>query len=216
MTNPKTKLALPPPMRANMPAACVDARTEPIPAIVTDHPRQWLVQAKLDGWRCLTLWSGSFGLGFRKREGAGLDGCGERLAVGNELRKSVWELLMEPTAGFQSALLDGEWLGVNAANQRRDAPERLVFFDLLWLNGRDLRGRPAEERFSLLSERLPHEWLVPRPATDENPDDFARRMRRDRSGDVEGLVFKRRDSPYLVRDQGECPKNTDWIKYKWR
>ena len=63
------------------------------------------------------------------------------------------------------AVLDGEIVALDAQGRSRfqllqnaepAAEQRFVAFDLLWLDGEDLRGRPLEERRELLESVLAH------------------------------------------------------------
>ena len=94
-----------------------------------------------------------------------------------------------------------------------DVPMRVQAYDLLELEGRDLRGEPLDARRALLASLLeehddPRLQLSPEVAV----QDWAGALRlRDgaRERGVEGLMLKRRDSPYQAgRRRG------DWWKWK--
>jgi bifunctional non-homologous end joining protein LigD len=107
----------------------------------------------------------------------------------------------------KDAILDGEVTGVWGPPTLRDADKghRLAYhvFDLLWLNGRDLMDLPLVERRTLLAS-LP----LPRPlqrvpeVTDREPWELARKE------GWEGVIAKRRDSPYEHR------RSPHWLKMK--
>ena len=92
----------------------------------------------------------------------------------------------------------------------RSAPERapvtFVVFDLLYGNGRDLRAEPLEARKSALEAIL----------TGEGPVMFSKHVTGDgkqlyalaKSGGLEGIVAKKRGSPYRSR------RSRDWLKIK--
>jgi ATP-dependent DNA ligase len=76
-------------------------------------------------------------------------------------------------------------------------------FDVLWLDGRDLRARPLDERRAVLGE-LPLEPPLYRVAALEDP----RPWERARDEGWEGVIAKRRDSPYEHR------RSRHWLKMK--
>jgi DNA ligase-1 len=95
-----------------------------------------------------------------------------------------------------------------------EAPVILKAYDLLEWQGADLRARPFAQRRALL------EWLIkglpdhaPLRLSPEVPaqswDDLARARAGSRLIGAEGLMLKRRDSPYLVGR-----KKGDWWKWK--
>ncbi len=94
-----------------------------------------------------------------------------------------------------------------------DVPVSLVAFDLLEWNGVDLRERPFVERRRLLSDLVqntahPHLHLSREVSADSWEDLAAERLQA-REHNVEGLMLKRLDSPYLVgRKKGA------WWKWK--
>jgi DNA ligase-1 len=94
-----------------------------------------------------------------------------------------------------------------------DTPVRVVAYDLLELDGSDLRERPLGERRELLAGLIA---TFAHPALQlssriEAPDWEAAAALREQSRDlgVEGLMLKRRDSPYR-----HGRKRGDWWKWK--
>lgn len=113
-----------------------------------------------------------------------------------------------------SAVLGGEILARDAGETARfqlmgdpGATHEFVAFDLLWLDGEDLRARPLEERRQLLESVLanarPPLFLAQRVA-----GDAAEAMATAAAHGWEGLIAKRRGSPYLGT------RSTDWLKLK--
>jgi len=85
-------------------------------------------------------------------------------------------------------------------------------FDLLHLNGQDLRHLPLNERRQLL-ERLLRRAKVPCLHLVDAFDDGQKLLEAAEQHGLEGVVSKRRDAPY---HSGEC---RDWVKVKttaWR
>jgi DNA ligase-1 len=93
-----------------------------------------------------------------------------------------------------------------------DTPVRLMTYDLLELDGRDLREHPLAERRALLAtlvaDRRPTFMLSPAvPASDWDSLTVVRAESRERR--TEGLMLKRLASPYRVGR-----KRGDWWKWK--
>ncbi len=200
------------------PASTPGAREAGLPAtlapqlatLVAEPPsgKGWLHEVKLDGYRLVArLEKGRATLLTRR----GKDWSSRFPAV----REAVAAL----PAG--RALLDGEvvvfrpdgktdfqrlqnWL------QRSAVGNDLVYvaFDLLHLNGYDLRKAPLEERKRLLRRLLA---ASDRPALrygDHLDTDGKKVYRRACELGLEGIVSKRRDRPYLSR------RSRDWLKVK--
>jgi bifunctional non-homologous end joining protein LigD len=112
------------------------------------------------------------------------------------------------------AVIDGEVVALDAKGRSRfqrmgDAASehRFVAFDLLWLDGEDLRGRPIEERRDLLESVLAN---VPHPLElaeriEGDPEDAL--LKAERRG-LEGLIAKAHGSTY------EGKRSTAWLKLK--
>jgi bifunctional non-homologous end joining protein LigD len=92
------------------------------------------------------------------------------------------------------------------AHLSRSAPANLFLFDLLYLDGYDLRGTPLEERKRLLSE-------VVTPSDRIHVSDFFTvdgdaMLEAARANGLEGIVAKARGSKYEGR------RSRDWVKVK--
>jgi len=94
-----------------------------------------------------------------------------------------------------------------------NAPARVLAYDLLELEGDDLRERPLVERRRLLAGLLDsaaHPLLRLSPEVGTSDWDAAARLREEARGrGVEGLMLKRGDSPYR-----HGRKRGDWWKWK--
>lgn len=90
------------------------------------------------------------------------------------------------------------------------AAERLTprFFDLVYLDGEDLTGRPLAERRRLLEGLLPAEALVPSVAT-SSPEEAAAFLGAALDAGQEGVVVKALDAPYRAGRRGSA-----WVKVK--
>jgi len=169
-----------------------------------DH-RDWLFELKLDGFRALAyIERGTCRL--VSRNGITF----KRFApLASEIAVAL--------AGVKNAILDGEVVRLdddgrplfNALLYRRGAP-CFVAFDILGLDGRDLRGLPLIERKRVLRRIVPRHRLavqylphVPRRGVDL----FTEVVQRD----LEGIVAKLRQAPYGLVN-GRSP----WIKIKNR
>ncbi|NIS30522.1 MAG: ATP-dependent DNA ligase, partial [Actinobacteria bacterium] len=102
----------------------------------------------------------------------------------------------------------GRTLDVDRA--RRDTPVSAFLFDCLHLDGRDLVGLPAAERFDALAAVVPERHRTPRIVTDDEQqttaffDDAVARGH-------EGVVVKALDAPYEAGRRGAA-----WLKVKPR
>lgn len=186
------------------------ANVEPQLATLTDKPPmgdQWQYEVKFDGYRIMAMLNtGKVKLHTRNQ----LDWTHRYQSVAAEL--ADWPV--------KQAILDGEMVallpsGVTSFQSLQNAaknigPTLLAYyvFDLLYLDGRDLRAQPLSERRKLL------ESIIPR---DDN-----RRVKLSESfvgeGDellaqcckmgLEGIICKRADRPYVSK------RSTDWLKCK--
>ncbi|MGH7861676.1 MAG: ATP-dependent DNA ligase [Candidatus Dormibacteraceae bacterium] len=133
---------------------------------------------------------------------------------------------MEPL-GTLGAVLDGELLVIGSAGldfdalqQRvhpassrverlsRETPAEYVAFDLLQLNGEDLRGRPLSERRSLLEEvlKLAPASIHLTPYT-RDPALGRKWFQEFEGAGLDGIIAKRWSHPYLSGKRG-------WVKIK--
>jgi DNA ligase D-like protein (predicted ligase) len=150
---------------------------------------EWIFQRKLDGVRLLAF-----------KQGASV-----RLYSRNRLLQHC-PPVADAIAGLPVAdvILDGEMTGVwGPAVARGDDRPAYHVFDVLWLDDRDLMSLALDERRAVL-ERLP---LRPPLAHVPVVDDPMPWERARREG-WEGVVAKRRDSPYEHR------RSPYWLKMK--
>lgn len=163
-----------------------------------DH-RDWIFEVKMDGFRCGAYIS--------------LDGCRLVSRNGNVFKQfhSLSQSLSD--LPVRSAILDGEIVCLDGKGRsqfnellfRRGLPY-FYAFDLLWLNGKDLRGLPLIERKERLRQ-IVHESRNPALLFADHVEhcgtDFFQIICQK---DLEGIVAKHRDSRY--------DKSARWIKIK--
>jgi bifunctional non-homologous end joining protein LigD len=95
-----------------------------------------------------------------------------------------------------------------ARRAARDTPVSYVVFDLLALGDLDLRSLPLRERKRLLARVVPGQGLI--RTLDHLEDDGTPLWRFCEQQDLEGVIAKRADSPYVLG-----PRRTDhWLKIK--
>lgn len=182
---------------------------QPQLATLVDSPPSgdWRYEVKFDGYRIL----------------ARIDGDDIRLFTRNghdwsaKMPRQVEAL---KALGLDSAWLDGEMVVVddngvadfqalqNAFDTEHDERITYYLFDLPWLGGEDLRALPLQQRRATLARLLEgHASQVLRYSADfeapvESLLDSACRL------ELEGLIGKRADSPYVGR------RSSDWVKLK--
>ena len=162
---------------------------EPMAARLTQerfNGPEWVFERKLDGIRLLAF----------------KDGASVRLLSRNGLlQNAAYPSILETVAELpvQDVILDGEAMGVWG----KRAEIAYYVFDVLWLEGRDVTRLPFDERRKLLSN-LPFQMPL---ALVEQLDE-AEPWERACSEGWEGVIAKRRDSPYEHR------RSPYWLKMK--
>jgi bifunctional non-homologous end joining protein LigD len=188
-SDPKVLLeALWPPMKATL-------------ADPEDAPADSWLEVKYDGYRGLAAISGGK-LVFHTRNALDLS---ERFPeIAHALR----------TLRVGEAVLDGEVVAVDLSGtsrfqllQTEAAEHRFVAFDLIWLEGKDLRAQPIEERRSLL-ESLLADVRPPLQLSERVLKPIPEALEEAQERGWEGLIAKRRGSQYV----GERSK--EWLKLK--
>ncbi|RZI75004.1 MAG: DNA ligase D [Variovorax sp.] len=170
-------------------------------------PEEWLYELKFDGYRLLTRIDGKSVQCFTRN--------------GHDWSAKVPELVgVLKKLKARSAWLDGEIVvdGEQGAPDfqalqnafERGATGRIAYwlFDLMFLDGRDLRSMPIEERRAMLAELLGRDPAAPLRLS-EAFDAAPRDLLASAAGlGFEGIVGKRRGSTYQSR------RSLDWIKLK--
>ncbi|MGE0223463.1 MAG: DNA ligase D [Acetobacteraceae bacterium] len=188
--------------------ASLPARQEPQLASVADDPpaeADWLSEIKFDGYRLLCwLQDGTARVVTR----SGQDWTDRLPAVAGAV------------SGLRarSALVDGELVALDAQGYSsfpslqsalangRDGTLFLFLFDLLHLDGWDLRACPLRERKRLLHDLDP--WTGMLRYSDHHEGDTAEMRRAACRMKLEGILCKRADAPY------RAGRGTDWRKVK--
>lgn len=179
----------------------------PMLATLVDKPfdrEGWLYEIKWDGYRAVSF----------MREG--------NVELKSRNDKSFKEKFYPVYDSLKkwnvNAIVDGEIVVLNEQgisdfgslqNWRSEADGNLMYyvFDILWLNGKDLRNLPLVKRRAILKSivpaidniRLSEAFDVPGTEFFQNAKQMG----------LEGIMAKRSDSPYIVGD-----RTSDWLKIK--
>ena len=162
----------------------------------------WIFERKLDGIRCLAT----------RARGQVTMLSRNDLSLNRRYPEIAAALAEEPADRFT---VDGEVVAFAgsqtsfarlAERGRRPVPVFFYVFDLLWLDGRDVRGLPLRTRKRLLRDTLTFKdgvrWTQHRNETGEAQ--FTEACRKG----WEGLIAKRADSTY------SSARSRDWLKLK--
>lgn len=177
----------------------------PMKAVLTNerfsHP-DWIFERKLDGIRCIAI---------RDQDEVTLLSR-NNLSMNGRYPDLVEALGRDRCSRF---VVDGEVVAFDGAQTsfaalaqrgRRDVHVYLYLFDLLWLEGHDVRGLPLRSRKRLLRGALQFRADI-RYTPHRNGEGEAFFAEACRKG-WEGLIAKRADSPYVTT------RSRDWLKFK--
>ena len=159
-------------------------------------------EVKYDGFRAVAAMVGGK-LALQSRRGNDL--CGRF----PELAKALRGL------GAHDVVVDGEIVALDPEGRSRfqllqnqsGVEQRFVIFDVLWLDGEDLRSLPLEERRARL-ETLLEGAALPLQLSERLELTQAKAMSEAKRRGWEGLIAKRKGSPYVGTRSG------DWLKLK--
>jgi len=171
-------------------------------------PSDWLYEIKYDGYRLLACKAGSDARLYTRRGHDWTDRFGPIAAAVARLgaRECVLdgEACVVDDGGRPSFAALQEWLSGGSA------PARIAFvvFDLLWLDGRDVRGEPIEVRRELL-EKLVEGQGGPLSFSSAVAGDLADILRSAKEAGLEGLMAKRKGSTYVGG------RTTQWVKLRF-
>jgi len=174
-------------------------------AVLTDErfsDPNWIFERKLDGIRCIAI-----------RSGAELNLLSRNDLSQNERYPELVDAL--DAERCREFAVDGEVVAFDgsqtsfarlAQRHQHNVPVFLYVFDVLWLEGHDVRPLPLRTRKRLLRAALDFHGNV-RWTRYCNGDGEALFKEACRKG-WEGLIAKRADSPYVTT------RSKDWLKFK--
>lgn len=189
--------------------AAMPTRLLPMLATLVKTPPQgddWLHEVKYDGYRMLCrIEKGKVRIYSRN----GKDWTGQVGALARDAAR----------LDVQSAWIDGELCAIDAAgrsdfqalqNAFDGAAANFVYFafDLLYLDGRDLRTLPLQRRKALLQDMLERSKTPIRYSPDVRGSG-SEVFRQSCSSGLEGIISKRADSTY-----GDGKRTQNWVKVK--
>jgi bifunctional non-homologous end joining protein LigD len=190
---------------ADLPEAPAPAGAQAMRAVLTDErfsDPAWIYERKLDGIRCIAV-----------RDGARVKLLSRNDLSMNDRYPEIADAL-EAESRDRFAV-DGEVVAFDGAQTsfaklarrgRERVPVFLYLFDVLWLDGRDVRGLPLVDRKRLLKDALErHDGVRLTPHRVRDGEAFyAEACRKG----WEGLIAKRADSVYTAS------RSKDWLKFK--
>ncbi|MCM5551673.1 DNA ligase D [Pleomorphomonas sp. NRK KF1] len=191
--------------KAPMPDVVEPMLATPVPSAPTGE--KWLHEIKFDGYRLLAhIEAGRVklltrsGLDWTRKFGKGVLAALQDLPMGSAVIDG--ELVVETASGAT----DFSALQADLSAERTD---RFVFyvFDLLYLDGFDLRGLPLIERKTLLEKLVPPEGGMVR-FSGHLDESGAMVLQHACRLSLEGIVSKRRDAPYRPG------RGKTWVKSK--
>lgn len=166
------------------------------------RPEDWLYELKFDGFRAAVAILGSE-IEIWSRN---------RLGLGDRFPHLIPAL---EKLGLDDVVLDGEIVAWDARGvprfelvQQGSADAVLMVFDLLWLDGRDMRRKPVEERRAALEKLFRGKRSKTVRVVDRIEQDLTLALRAAADGGHEGVIGKKRGSKYEGR------RSRSWIKLK--
>jgi len=188
------------------PEKLLERMLPPMLATLVDEPPpdedNWIEERKYDGYRALCgVSNGRVAMVTRNA----LDLTGRFPAIARSLSQIV---VGDAVIDGEIAILDGKGVPRFELIQQGKNDEALLFaFDLLRLDGEDLRERPIEQRRDLLRSLFSNTAANLRLA--EELQGPAAELREEARRDAwEGIILKRRGSPY------QKGRSHDWLKLK--
>ena len=172
----------------------------PMKAVLTDERPagpEWVFERKLDGIRCLAVKDRGRTRLFSRNE----------LSLDDRYPGIAAALDADPADGF---VIDGEAVSFVGGRDRFGGGEGaelfLYVYDVLFADGRDVRGLPLEERRAVLEDLLA--WKDPLRTTEQVRGDGAALLADACRDGWEGLIAKRAGSRYV------STRSRDWLKLK--
>jgi bifunctional non-homologous end joining protein LigD len=198
--------ALPEAERALLRPASAPTRAGVMKAVLTDarfSDDGWIFERKLDGVRCVAIREGG-PVTLLSRNDLSLGGRYPEVAAALEAQRQ-----RRFTVDGEVVAFDGTQTSFAKLARRGRSPVPVFFyiFDVMWLDGQDVRALPLRTRKRLLRTALKFDDPSLRFSTHRNGDGEAFFAEACRKG-WEGLVAKRADSPYTDK------RSKDWLKLK--
>ncbi len=171
----------------------------------------WLFEPKLDGERCLVFRDAS-GLELYSRNQKLLNAKYPELVTAFEKQKPRGFIVDGEIVAFDndvssfSKLQQRMQVGHPSAELRRQVPVSFHAFDLLYLDGRDLRRLPLRDRKQLLENAFRFQGSLRFTEHRETEGEAFYREACERHW--EGIIAKNADSPYV------SGRSRDWLKFK--
>lgn len=175
-------------------------------AVLTDarfSDEDWIFERKLDGVRCIAIRDGG-AVRLLSRNDLSLNGRYPEIAAALEAQPQQRFAVDGEVVAFDGAQTSFAKL---AQRGRTHVPVFFYIFDVLWLDGQDVRALALRTRKRLLRTALRFEDKSLRFSAHRNRDGEAFFREACRKG-WEGLVAKRADSRYSAR------RSKDWLKLK--
>jgi DNA ligase D-like protein (predicted ligase) len=180
------------------------AGSDAMKAVLTDDrfsDSGWIFERKLDGIRCIAVRDGGR-VRLLSRNDIAMNGRYPEVASALEEQSGRFAVDGEIVAfeGDETSFAKLTRRGIEAV------PVFFYVFDVLWVEGCDVRALPLRTRKRLLRRTL--EFCDPLRATAHRNDDGEAFYEEACRKGWEGIIAKRADSPYAAR------RSRDWLKFK--
>lgn len=203
-----------------------DIGTRPLSTVIANYPKiskPWLVKPMLstlvdepfdgEGWLFENKWDGYRAIGAKKDTSielysrAGNDFRDKYPPVAEALRNLSHDVILD--GEIVTTDKDGrphfEWL--QSWSRNHEGSLHYYVFDILWVDGHDVRTMPLIERKALLKEIIPQDTVL--RYSDHVEEKGSALFRKMQEKDLEGMVAKKANSPYREGFRGN-----QWLKIK--
>jgi DNA ligase D-like protein (predicted ligase) len=185
-----------------MSAAPAPTTASAMKAVLTDarfSDPDWIFERKLDGIRCIAIRDGG-AVKLLSRNDLSLNGRYPHVVADLESQACTRFAIDGEVVAFEGTRTSFQSLG------RKDASIFYYVFDVLWLDGEDVRARPLRERKVLLKDALNFQNHV---RYTEHRNEVGEAMFAEACAKGwEGVIAKRADSVYTSK------RSKDWLKFK--
>ncbi len=191
--------------RSRVPASDPPERADVMKAVLTKQrfsDPNWIFERKLDGIRCVAIRSGEH-VRMLSRNDLSLNGRYPEIAAALEIERCERFAVDGEIVAFDGSRTSFARL---AQRGRHPVPVFYYVFDLLWVDGCDVRPLPLRSRKRLLRAALTFaDGVRLTPHRNETGEEWFQEACRK---GWEGLIAKRADSPYVTT------RSRDWLKFK--